>query len=306
MERIGAVPASGTMLMSHAQEVRQAMNTPASVRDVDESGFEREVLARSHSVPVVVDFWAPWCGPCRQLGPVLERLVASYEGRIELAKLNTDEHPALAQQYRVEGIPAVKAFRDGRVVSEFTGALPEHQVRAFLQRLVPSRADELAAEAATLAYSGNRTGAEESYRQALEEDRGHRAASIGLARLLAARDQDQEAIAILASLPADEEAARLRAELTLKQAATGADEPSYEARLANDPADLDAAYRLALALAARGEYERALEYLLGVVRRDRRYGDDAGRKAMLDIFALLGDESPLTRTYRRRLSNVLF
>ena len=282
------------------------MATPAVVRDVDEQSFVQDVVERSGSVPVVVDFWAPWCGPCRQLGPLLERLVATYDGRIELAKVNTDENPNLAEEYRIEGIPAVKAFRDGRLLSEFTGALPEPQVRAFLQRLLPSRADELAAEAATLAYSGDAAGAESTYRRALDEDRGHRAAVIGLARMLAARAEDQEALTLLANLPADEEAARLRAELKLRQSSAGLDERSYEARLSDDPTDVDAAYQLGMALAARGDYERSLEHLLQVVRLDRTYGDDAGRKAMLDIFTLLGDASPLTQTYRRRLGGVLF
>lgn len=282
------------------------MTMPSLVRDVDEQSFVRDVIERSRSVPVVVDFWAPWCGPCRQLGPVLERLVASYAGRIELAKLNTDENPGLARQYRIEGIPAVKAFRDGRVLTEFTGALPEPQVRAFLARLLPSRADDLATQAATLAYSGDAAGAEETYRRALEEDRGHRAATIGLARMLTARGENAEAMTLLANLPADEEAIRLRAELNLKQTSAGLDERSYEARLAADPTDIDAEYTLGMALAARGEYERGLEHLLEVVRHDRAYGDDAGRKAMLDIFALLGDTSPITQIYRRRLSSLLF
>lgn len=282
------------------------MTTPSLVRDVDEGRFAHDVIERSRLVPVVVDFWAPWCGPCRQLGPTLERVVASYGGRIELAKVNTDENPDLAQLYRIEGIPAVKAFRDGHVTAEFTGALPEPQVRAFLQRLLPSRADELATEAVTLAYGGDAAGAEATYRRALEGDSGHRAANIGLARLLAARGEDAEAVALLANLPADEEAARLRAELKLKQSSAGLDEQSYEARLTDDPTDTDAAYHLGMALAARGECEQALDRLLEVVKRDRSYGDDAGRRAILDIFALLGDADPLVRAYRRRLSGVLF
>lgn len=282
------------------------MTTPSLVRDANESTFPAAVIERSRTLPVVVDFWAPWCGPCRTLGPALERLVSSLDGQVELVKVNTDENPYLAQQYRIEGIPAVKAFRNGAVISEFTGALPEPQVRAFLNRLLPTSADQLATTAATLAYAGDLAGAEAAYRRALEEDRGHRAANIGLARLLAARGETAGAIALLANLPADPEAIRLRAELSLQQGSADLNVQAFEERLASNQGDVEAHYRLAQALAAGGAYEAALEHLLEVVRRDRGFENDAGRKSMLDIFAVLGDADPLTQAYRRRLSSILF
>ena len=282
------------------------MVMPAHVRDVDETNFQQLVLERSRSVPVVVDFWAAWCGPCRLLGPTLERSVAALDGQIELAKINTDENPRLATQYRIEGIPAVKAFRDGALVDEFTGALPEPQVKAFLQGLLPSQADQLAEAAVREAYAGNREMAEATYRRALEQDRGHKAANLGLARLLSARGETAEALRLLDNIPGDPEAARFRAEISLSAGSPDADEAGLADRIAREPADVDARYLLGRALAARGVYEDALELLLDVVRLDRKYEDDAGRKAMLEIFAVLGDGDPLTQAYRRRLGSLLF
>jgi putative thioredoxin len=282
------------------------MVMPAFVREVDESTFQQLVLERSRDVPVVVDFWAEWCGPCRLQGPMLERAIASYGGRIELAKINTDENPSLATHYRIEGIPAVKAFRDGRVAGEFTGALPESQVRAFLERLLPSEADGLAEAAVRQAYAGDAQAAEATYRKAIELERGHKAANLGLARLLAARGETEEALNVLQNVPGDPEAARFRAEITLRKAGAGDDERDLAARLERDGRDVDAHYRLGMALAARGAYEEALDHLLEVVRLDRSYEADAGRKAMLEVFSLLGDESAITQTYRRRLGSLLF
>jgi len=282
------------------------MAVSAFVHDVAERDFENAVIERSRQLPVVVDFWAPWCGPCRLLGPMLESLVGSYGGRIELAKVNTDENPEISARYRIEGIPAVKAFRDGMLKSEFTGALPEPQVRAFLQKLLPSEADELADAAVRQAYAGDAAGAEATYRRAIVQDSSHRAANLGLARLLLAHDEAEDALRLLANLPGDDEATRLRAEIGLKRSGTDADLRALRDRLERDPADVDALYQLGMALAAQGSYEEALERLLEVVRRDRSYDNDAGRRAILDIFALLGDAHPLTQTYRRRLSSLLF
>src|SRR6266567_1414736 len=200
------------------------MAVSAFVHDVAERDFENVVIERSRQLPVVVDFWAPWCGPCRLLGPMLESLVGSYGGRIELAKVNTDENPEISARYRIEGIPAVKAFRDGMLKSEFTGALPEPQVRAFLQKLLPSEADELA-------YAGDAAGAEATYRRAIVQDSGHRAANLGLARLLLAHDEAEDALRLLANLPADDEATRLRAEIGLKRSGTDADLRALRDRL---------------------------------------------------------------------------
>jgi putative thioredoxin len=278
----------------------------AFVRDVDERSFEMSVIERSKQLPVVVDFWAPWCGPCRLLGPILESLVGSYGGRIELAKLNTDENPNISARYRIEGIPAVKGFRNGVLASEFTGALPEPQVRAFLQKLLPSEADELADAAVRQAYAGDIEAAEGTYRRAIVQDPSHRAANLGLARLLLARDQTDEALRLLGNLPADPEATRLRAELTLRQSAGGADVAALRKRIEQDPSDVAAHYQLGMTLAAGGDYEEALDHLLEVVRLDRKYENDGGRRGVLEIFEVLGDADPRTQSYRRQLGYLLF
>ena len=264
------------------------------------------MIRRSYDVPVVVDFWAPWCCTCRQLGPLLERLAAAASGAWELVKVTVDDNPRTAGQYRVQGIPAVKGFRDGRMVAEFTGAVPEPQVRAFLSRLLPSEADLLARAGVELEASGYLATAEDRYREALVKDPNHPRAVVGLARLLADRGETDEALAVLDRRPGDADAQALRAQIGLRRAADGADVAGLEARIATDPKDAAAHYDLGRALAARGEYETALEHLLAAVRLDRTLDDDGARKAMLDIFALLGDGDERTQRYRQMLSMVLF
>ena len=278
------------------------------VYDVDERSFATAVLERSHTVPVVVDFWAPWCGPCRILGPVLEKLAAQAAGQFELAKLNTDENPQLSQQFRIQGIPAVKAFKDGKVAAEFTGALPEPQVVAWLARLLPNQADQLAGRGDELAAAGHLNAAEDAYREALTLQPDHPAATIGLARTLAGRGAagEAEALRLLKALPNDPRANQLRAEIGLRAAADGVDVGALEDRVAANPKDVAAQYDLGRALAAQGHYEPALDHLLAAVRLDRMHADDGARKAMLDLFSVLGEESPLTQTYRKRLSYLLF
>jgi putative thioredoxin len=263
------------------------------VRDVNDAEFDVAVLQRSHDRPVVVDFWAPWCGPCRQLGPVLERLANESGDAWELVKVNIDHNPGVASRYRVQSIPAVKGFRDGVMAAEFLGAVPEAQVRAFLTRLLPSEADRLAREGADLEASGYLATAEDRFTAALAKDPNHPRAVVGLARVLAAR----EALA---------EARALRAQLTLRQATSGVDMTALEARLRENPEDAAAHYDLGRALAASGEYERALAHLLQTVKRDRTLDHDGARRAMVDIFALLGDADERTRSYRRQLGMVLF
>ena len=282
------------------------MTTHGAVRDVGDADFDSAVIQHSYEAPVVVDFWAPWCGPCRMLGPILERLADEADGDWELVKVNTDENPHVATQYRIQGIPAVKGFKDGRVVAEFTGALPEPQVRAFLQKIVPSEADRLAASAAEMEREGYPATAEDRYREALAKDANHARAAVGLARVLAQRGDAQEALSLLDRHPADPEGQKLRAEIALKQSGGGADIAALEARVAADARDAASRYELGRALAARGEYEPALRHLLETVKLDRALDEDGARKAMLDIFALLGDEDPRTQTYRRMLGSVLF
>lgn len=281
----------------------------AVIIDVDESTFQREVVERSRQVPVVVDFWAAWCGPCRTLGPILEGLANEYGGRFILARLDVDANQYLAARYNIQGIPAVKAFKGGQVASEFVGALPRPAVRQFIEKLVPNAEDEKVAEGQALLAAGQPAAAEARFRAALTAAPDHPAALLGLARVQLAQGEEDAAAETLALIPAEgpEEAAvrQMRADLALRRETKDLVEGDLRARVAAEPADLEARYSLAGLLTAQERFEEALEEYLAVVRRDRHYHDDGARHAMLNIFERLG-EVPLARTYRNRLASVLF
>jgi putative thioredoxin len=276
--------------------------------EVGEKNFEKEVLERSKSVPVVVDFWAPWCGPCQVLGPILERLAEERRGDFILAKLNVDENPELASAFRVQGIPAVKIFSDGALVDEFTGALPEEAVREVLAGIMPSEADRDAQAAAKLIAEGKRDEAKAIYEKTLVSEPNHDESLLGLARLLATEDVER-ALELLDRVaftsPARDEAEHLAARLKLRSAG-GGNEAQLRSAVAADPENLDARFELAETLAAGEKYEDALKEFLEVLKRDRGFRDDSARKAMLDIFEVLGNEHPFTEKYRSELAKVLF
>ena len=276
------------------------------VRDVD---FDREVLQRSAERPVVVDFWAPWCGPCRSLGPLLERLAAEHSGAFVLARVNVDEEPRLAQGFGVRAIPSVLGFRDGKIAAEFTGAQPESAVRQFLASLLPTDADRAVVDAEALARRGDAAGAEARFREALALDARHPRALLGLARALADRREETEALALLeritGSTAVESEAERLAAELRTRLGGSE-DEAALRARIAADPGDLAARLALGCALASAKRWEDAFTELLEVVRRDPAFEDEAARKAMLDVFALLGADHPLVARFRSELARLLF
>lgn len=277
--------------------------------DVGDADFEREVIERSGRVPVVVDFWAPWCGPCRTLGPILERLADEHGGAFVLAKVDVDRSPETAQRFAVRSIPLVVGLRSGEAVAEFTGAQPESAVRQFLARLLPSEADRLAVEGDELAQGGHANAAEERYREALAKDARNGRALVGLARLLAERDELPDALELLARVVSSgsvgQEAERLAAELRTRSEPAG-DLGELRARVARDPRDLAGRLALGRALAARRDYEGALGELLGVVEADREFEDQAARRAMLDVFEVLGREHPLTERFRAELARALF
>jgi putative thioredoxin len=289
----------------------------AHVKDVPEEGFDAEVLARSHEVPVVVDFWAPWCGPCRVLGPVLEREVAALGGRVELAKVNTDAAPALSARYEIRGIPAVKAFRNGAVVSEFVGAQPADVVRQWLAALAPAPEVTALESAEQAVRAGDRAAAEPPLRELVaraeanrETDRlvGARALA-ALARLLLDAQDAIGAEPLVAQLEArgddGELAAPLRARLNLHAAANAAGgRAAAEAAVVRDPNDREARYALASAMAAAGETEPALEQFLDLASRARKPRGDDARRAMVAIFDALGPDHSLAREFRRRLQIV--
>lgn len=270
--------------------------------------FEVQVVERSKQVPVVVDFWAPWCGPCRALGPLLERLAEEHAGAFVLAKVNTDENPELAAAFRVQSIPMVVGLRDGALAAQFVGALPESGVRDFLAELLPREGERLAADGAAQLAAGHTTEAEAAFRSALALDPRLAAALVGLATILSQRGEADEALALLDRVdlgPQRQTADRLAAAIRIRQSGSG-DETALQAKVNVDPADLEARFTLAQALAASGRYDGALEHYLAVVQRDRTFRDDGARKAMLDIFDLLGAGNELTDRYRSELARVLF
>jgi putative thioredoxin len=284
--------------------------TSAYVIDVTDQTFATEVLERSKTVPVVVDFWAAWCGPCRMLGPILERLANEYQGQFILAKIDVDQNQRTAMQFRVQGIPAVKAFRDGRLANEFTGALPEPQVRRFIEGLLPSEVDLLVQKARAQETSGKLELAEENYRAALGQKADHYKAQVGLGRTLLKLDRLDEGLAVLEKVPpgaAERTTAdALIATAQFRRHAAGQSEADLRARVEANPADVASRYALANLLAAEERYPEALDHFLEVVRRDRKYEDDGGRKAMLALFTLIGEDQEITRGYRQKLANVLF
>lgn len=291
------------------------MEANSYVIDVTEATFGREVIERSRQVPVLVDFWAAWCGPCRMLSPTLEKLAREFNGAFVLAKVDTDQNQRLAQQYRIQGIPAVKAFRNGQVVSEFVGAQPEPRVRDFLRAILPSEADQLAARGAAAEGRQDLVAAAAAYQQALEKQPDQPLALLGLGRVALAEGRFDEAIEYFSQVPPaspqGEDARQLivQTRVRAESAALGQEEDLLAAQAAaavGSPAWLDAQIALGKLRIAQGQHAAGLELLLEAVRMDRTYQDGAARKAMVDVFALLGDQDPLTSTYRRRLSSILF
>jgi len=278
------------------------------VLEVTADTFERDVLEASKEAPVIVDFWAPWCGPCRALGPILEKLATQYGGRFRLAKVNSDENLELSREFNVRSIPDVRAFRDGEQVGQFMGALPERQVRAFIDSVVPSPAELERLRAVELRLAGELAAATAVLRNALRLDPGLNLARIDLAETLIEAGRHEEAATELDSVPEDADwdarVAALRQAVAFARA--GGSEADLSARVAANPADLEARLALAGALAARRVWRDALEQLLEIVRRDKSWRDGEARKQMIAIFNLAANDEDLVGEYRRKLASVLF
>jgi putative thioredoxin len=284
------------------------------VKDATDATFVDDVIEASRTQPVIVDFWATWCGPCRQLGPALEKAVTAAKGKVKLVKVDIDKNPAYAGQLRVQSIPAVFAFVDGRPVDGFMGALPDSQVRAFVDKLAkigpggPSPIEEALEIARESQEMGDMGGAAQAYAQVLQADPQNLKAIGGLARVYFASGDTERAGEVVAMAPAgakDRDLDSVRAALAL--AAEGpSDTAAFEARLAKDPDDHEARFELAKALAARHRLDLAADHLLTIIEKDRAWNDEAARKQLLTVFEAAGPTSEIARNGRRRLSAILF
>ncbi|MGC1779304.1 MAG: thioredoxin [Xanthobacteraceae bacterium] len=287
----------------------------ASIRDTTTQTFVKDVIEESKHQPVLVDFWAPWCGPCKQLTPVLEKAVKAAKGKVKLVKMNIDEHPAIPGQMGIQSIPAVIAFVNGQPADGFMGALPEGQVMAFLERLTKDRiggeAQDLLKEADAALAEGDAAAAAQMYSELLAEDGTSVPALAGLARSYVATGALDQARQTLAMVPEakhnDAAVAAARAALDLaEQAKTLGPVAELEQKVAADPRDHQARFDLALALNSKGQRHDALEHLLAIVKTDRKWNDDGARKQLVQFFDAWGPTDEASIEGRRRLSSILF
>ncbi|MBO0903774.1 thioredoxin [Jiella sonneratiae] len=286
------------------------------IKETTTAKFSADVVQESRNQPVLVDFWAPWCGPCKQLTPILERAVKAAGGKVKLVKMNIDQHPSIAGQLGVQSIPAVFAFVNGQPVDGFMGALPESEVMAFIQRLTAGQPGgdpigEALDEANTLLSEGDVASAAQLFGAVLQHEPGHAGASAGLAECYLKSGDAERARALIDQVPADKAedpaVAAVRAKLKLREEIAKLGDPAQlQARLEGNADDHEARFDLALIANAKGDRQTAAGHLLEIIRRDRSFNDDAARLKLLELFAAWGPTDPATREARRRLSSLLF
>jgi putative thioredoxin len=297
------------------QPAQAAATADALVKDTTTQAFVKDVIEESKRQPVLVDFWAPWCGPCKQLTPILEKAVKAAKGKVKLVKMNIDEHPAIPGQMGIQSIPAVIAFANGQPADGFMGALPESQVMAFLERLTKDRiggeAQDLLKEAETALAEGDAAGAADLYAQILAEDNANVPALGGLARCYVetgALDQARQTLDMVPENKRNDAAvAAARAALDLaEQAKTVGPLSELEQKVAANPLDHQARFDLAVALNGNNRRMEALEHLIAIVKRDRKWNDDGARKQLVQFFDAWGPTDEATVEGRKRLSSILF
>ncbi|MHB8454811.1 MAG: thioredoxin [Acidiferrobacterales bacterium] len=286
------------------------MSTSSHSADVTQADFDAKVVNSSRTIPVLVDFWAGWCAPCKMLMPVLARLADEYQGQFFLAKVDTDKEKDLAVRFGIRSLPTVKLFRNGEAVEEFLGVQPERVIREMIDRHVPRPSDALINEALRALEQGQTPKATEILTHAIEVDPANDRAKLQLAQLLLDGGLVQDGEHLLDRLSPDAktgpDALALRARLEFARiAAAGPAAAELERMVAADPANSEAAYRLSAHKVLQSDYESALALLLQIVQRDRRFGDDAGRKTMLNVFNLMGGTGDLVKKYRKQLSMAL-